>query len=384
MSPKRFDRHTISQLDWKQYPGGADLKALLLPLVQEGTQAYIRNAANEMQVLALQDQLLPLIISNPQARANTYLASTVSQYFDLALEEIEMEMKGKGSFIATISTPILRLTQRLFRFLGFDRTVFINNWLLSTNLYPDMDLSQIPHIRDTLSQAFPQHALVFRSVNEVLDQGLYESLKTAGFRELISRPVLVMDPALRKYKKKRMYKMDQKLWQKNEKYHWEKVETLLPEELIRVRDLYNSLYIEKYSSLNPQYTEHFVDLLLQSKLMEFEVLKHDDKIQGVQALFKRRGLLTTPFIGYDQSLPLEEGVYRFLNLRLMEVAIEQGLVLNMSSGAAQFKRLRGGKTSIEYNMVYDRHLNPTARTPWGLYHAASHYVAIPTIKKYEL
>jgi hypothetical protein len=49
-------------------------------------------------------------------------------------------------------------------------------------------------------------------------------------------------------------------------------------------------------------------------------------------------------------------LYRLLMAAVFELAAASGQRINLSAGAAQFKRLRGGIASIEYSAVYARHL----------------------------
>lgn len=379
-----YNKQNLQELDWESHEEGKALQSLLEPLILQGTQHFISNVDNEVQVLSFGKSLLPLVIGNPKAKRNSYLTSTLTQYFDLALEEIEMEMKGKGSFYAFIAPFFLAIFRSFFKLLGFEKVVFVNNFILSTNLYPNLAPSGLKNIKDKLSQAFPGHAIVFRSVDQSLDKAIHEELKTLRFREIISRPILYMDPQEHHYQKKRMFKMDQKLWKKNKKYHWELLHQSDESSLQRICQLYEDLYLKKYSSLNPAYRIGYIRLLLDSNLLDFWVLMKDKEIYGVSAFFKRQGKITTPFIGYEMSVPLKEGLYRFLNYHLMQTAIDENLVLNMSSGAAHFKKLRGGQPSLEYNMVYDRHLPFWQRIPWHIYHFVSEKVAIPSIQKYEL
>lgn len=93
--------------------------------------------------------------------------------------------------------------------------------------------------------------------------------------------------------------------------------------------------------------------------------------------------MINPLIGYDRTYPQKEGLYRLLTMETMLEAEHRGLLLNMSSGAAHFKRLRGAEPHLEYNMVYDGHLPWWRRLPWNL----TRLIAIPTIwlvRKYGL
>ncbi len=385
MQVRIYNQGNIQEIHWRDYQDGLEMQIIFEPLIREGSQAFISNVSQEIQMLAVGEVLFPLVIGDPQAKRSAYVCSPTSQYFDLAKEEIELEMQGKGSFMAWIAPLGLNLLKGIFKQLAFDRVVFVNNFILSTNLYPAFDLATIPLMLDALVQAFPKHSLIFRSVNDSSDLPLLEALKAAKLKPIISRPLLMMHPAEEAYKKKRMYKSDQKLWKKNKEYYWEDQSAIQPEEIPRLEQLYHDLYLDKYSSLNPQYKPEFIELLVKSGLMDFYVLRDQSgTIQGVTAFFKRNGVLTTPFIGYEQSIPLKVGLYRFLNYRLMQEAIEHNLILNMSSGAAHFKKLRGGTPSLEYNMVYYQHLPRVYRLPWQIYYQISERIAIPGMQRYEL
>ena len=379
-----YDKKNINTLNWANYENGMSIKHVFEPLILQGTRPFIDNVDNEVQILTLDQVMFPLVIGNPKAKQNSYLCSTLSQYFDLAIEEIALEMKGKKSFIAKIAPVSLRIMRYFFKMMAFEKVVFVNNFILSTNLYPKFDPEALKQAKKKLIEKFPKHAIVFRSVSETLDAQIHQELLSLKFKEIISRPILILDPTQKKYAKKRMFKMDKKLWEKNKVYYWDSSSHLNSSETRKVRELYTDLYLKKYSSLNPQYKDNFIKLLVESKLLDFKILRKNGEIHGVTAFFERNGILTTPFIGYEQSIPIEVGLYRFLNFRLMEEAIQKNLLLNMSSGAANFKRLRGGTTSLEYNMVFFKHLPFIFQLPWRLYHLISSKIAIPNIKKHGL
>jgi len=381
---KIYNKTNLHTLNWDEIENGAKLEQVLKSMVTQKANVLVENASQEVQILQINQLVLPLIIAQKYHPQTTYLNSALVQYFDLAKEEIEMEFKGKRSLRAYIAPTVINFMKGIFKGLGFEKTVFVNNWLLSTNLYPSLSAEQIKESLALLKKTFPQHAIVFRSVNEYTDKDLLENLIKNGLKGIISRPLLMLDPADKGYQKKRMFKMDEKLWKKNKKYHWTDAQELSSEEITRIRDLYEALYRVKYSNYNPDYKESLIKIWLKTNFMDFKLLRQEDKIVGVTAFFKRNGILTTPFIGYDQEIPISEGLYRFLNLRLMEEAISEGLILNMSSGAAHFKRLRGGTSCLEYNVVRYHHHPWSQKIPWKIYHQVSQKIAIPAIQKYQL
>ncbi len=384
MPIKIYNSTNVKDLDWQTINQGEKIAPFLQMMLAKESDFLVENTKHEVQLLQIDEYALPLVITEKYQPQTTYLSSTLTQYFDLATEEILMELKGRRSVRALIAPTILNVMKNIFKGLGFEKVVFINNFLLSTNLYPALSEAQIKESLHVLKKVFPLHTLLFRSVNEATDTSLLNALRSEGAKPIISRPILMLDPSAKTYQKKRMFKMDEKLWKKNKTYHWTSTHDLSDQEIERVRGLYEALYREKYSCYNPAYTEALIKIWLESDFMEFKFLRKEEQIVGVTAFLKQNGILTTPFIGYDQNIPLEEGLYRFLNLKLMEESIQEGLMLNMSSGAAHFKRLRGGTTFLEYNVVFFKHLPWYRHLPWKIYYQLSERFAIPTIKKYGL
>jgi hypothetical protein len=89
-------------------------------------------------------------------------------------------------------------------------------------------------------------------------------------------------------------------------------------------------------------------------------------------------------IGYNTELPQTAGIYRLLCALLFQEAIQKRLVLNFSSGAANFKRLRGGKPLIEFSAIYSRHLPPIQRTVWACLRLVSQHIGVRILRKFEL
>lgn len=111
----------------------------------------------------------------------------------------------------------------------------------------------------------------------------------------------------------------------------------------RVAEFYNCLYVDKYSRLNPQYTAKFMQSWQESGLLEFWGFRDATGIlQAVIGIFRQHGTITVPIVGYNTSLPQSPGLYRLLMVRVFDVAIRGNLNINLSAGAADFKRLRSG------------------------------------------
>jgi hypothetical protein len=61
-------------------------------------------------------------------------------------------------------------------------------------------------------------------------------------------------------------------------------------------------------------------------------------------------------LGYEQSLPLQLGLYRLLMALVMKTAFERDLILNLGAGSAKFKKMRGGQPVMEWHAFYTKHL----------------------------
>jgi hypothetical protein len=122
--------------------------------------------------------------------------------------------------------------------------------------------------------------------------------------------------------------------------------------------------------------------MIDSNLLKVHLIRFEGKIVAVLATFEQNGVITTPFIGYDPNAPAEWGLYRLMNMKLMQEAINRNLILHQSSGAGDFKKQRGGESAYEYNFIYNKHLNAFRRSPWKLFEYMTDRYIIPNMEKY--
>jgi hypothetical protein len=155
-------------------------------------------------------------------------------------------------------------------------------------------------------------------------------------------------------------------------------------EVARIVELYNALYLTKYSLNNPMFNERFMRLALRRGNLRLVVLQKDGRIDAVLGYFCRNGVMTTPVFGYDTTLPQEVGLYRMLSVVLFHIARENRHLLNASSGAAEFKRNRGAVGVIEYSAVYDKHLPFHRRLCWSVLWVLLEKIGVPLTLKYKL
>lgn len=377
-----YDRTDVDRLPWPDTPDGEYARRVLGALVRDGVERYIANVHAEVRALVVDGAVLPLVLADAsRGGTDSYVASLTNHYVDYARREVELELGGSRALSALLP-PLIEGFRPLLRWGRVERVAYVNNWLLSTNLYPPLGRAALREVRDFVAGAFPDRAVVFRSVNERLNAGLLADLLALGFRPVFSRQVYLWDPR-RAGPVPRSLRQDAGLARRTG-YAWLDADEVADADVPRLRALYAQLYLEKYSPFNPQFSEDFVRAALRERWLTVYAARGEGRIDAVLGFVERDGTMTAPLIGYDRSVPTEEGLYRLVSHRLVEEARRRGLLLNQSSGAAAFKRFRGGEAALEFNLVYHRHLPLRARTPWRVLEAASRGAIVPLMKRLEL
>jgi hypothetical protein len=372
-----YTRENIGGLDWPETVDGKYARDYLMPFFQNGPGEYMRNVHNtSLMVAKAGNTVLPITMTDFHAE-NTYTVSPYSHYISYGgFEEVE---RLNNPIAEAVIKGMLWLIAWWFRQSDFDRVVYVNNWLLSTNLYPSMPPTQIESLAVALPDAFPDRAVIFRSVDEHRNPHLFNALLRCGYRMVLSRQVWFQEPEVSV--KTNQFKEDMRHYRKMP-YEVVDGSELTDGDLRRVRELYEHLYIEKYSHFNPQFTEAFIRLARDCNLLHFKALRRDGRIDAVMGYFVRNGVMTAPLFGYDTRLPQKLALYRLLSVQLLRDALERGLIVHASAGVGPFKKLRGAVPVIEYNAVYDRHLPRRRRMAWSVLKALADRIAIPVFQKY--
>lgn len=346
----------------------------------------IGNVTTQMRILDTGTHLFPVSVNDgDDAPNNSYVVSPLTAYTGYA--DYELERLGR----TWLTWPLRSLTKIIGKRLKaahLDRIVQVNNWLLSTNLYPGnwhgTDLSAVTRL---LVDAYPDHAIGFRSLNRHSNPELIDQLYALGYLSLPSRQVYLLDARLgaeSPFLTRRDNRRDAKLLA-DTTYRIVLGRDINEHDFIRLEHLYNLLYLNKYCPLNPQFSADWLRCGLRDGWLELTALRSPTgSLDGVVGWFTNGHILTTPVVGYDIALPQTLGLYRLLcRIRLNE-AVRRRCLLNLSAGAAQFKRLRGGLPEIEYSLVYVGHLPAARRRVWQLLEKVLHTVGVPIMRKIKL
>jgi hypothetical protein len=377
-----YDHANLDELVFPDTADGRYAQAYLEPLVRQGTKSFINNVETTL-LLARIDQLIVPVTVNEGEYDNAYVCSPYTHYVRYAKQELSLLQrplleKGLSMMLDALGYG-LKKSQ-------FNRVVHINNWLLSTNLFPEMSGEQAAAVLHAVKERFPGHAIVIRSLCRTLHPAMLHALRAEGCKLVPSRQIYLYranDADFGNAKARWLLKRDYELLARNG-YTFVSQADITDNDLPRIVELYKQLYLDKYSYDNPQFNEAFIALAKESGVLTLNGLRKDGRLDAVMGYFSRNGVMTTPLFGYDTTLPQSLGLYRMLSACLIRQSRERGQLLHESAGAAQFKRNRGAMADFEYSAVYDRHLPFGRRWCWSLLEQLLNRVGVPLMRKMKL
>lgn len=329
------------------------MNSLLRHIFNEiGLAGAIENVSCQLDWLDTSHGAIPITRSE-KADGSSYVCSPYTAYVLYGQSEAEQYSPKQARWLR----PLFAVLSAWLKAVKIDRNLIINNALFSTNTHPNWSHADLQKFTQ-LTADYPNHVLMMRSLNSVQNAEVIENLKQQGWRMLPARQVYLFRPEQAAQRKKRNNNQnDRRLLRKSHLIQ------VLPqqhkaEDFMQIHQVFSQLFIEKHSRYNPQYTAEYFWRLHQAGLVEFHSLRDPDsgRIVGSMGLFVQHDTLTLPIIGYDTHLPKSWGIYRLLIAMLMQQIEQRGQLLNLSSGAGEFKRQRGGEPVIEYTAVYLNHL----------------------------
>lgn len=376
--PYLYDAQNIDTVDWKSIPS-ENVKSYLSQLIKTGISPYIANVHSDLYLIKLEDIILPVVVPRVGA-TNSYVCSPYGHYILYAADNLHAV---KSDYLRKVVDKAFKLFGGWLKRGSIDSVVYVNHHLLSIDLYPKgMTQERQEIITDFLTKRFPDRAIIFRSVNSVAYPNMGSNLQKIGYHLFPTRHIYLADTSAEELFKRRIIKSDVKLYNEMP-YRIVKEDELKEKEIERMCKLYHSVYIEGHSTLNPQITPEYIDLLIKNRVLEFRVLKDkEEEIKGFVGFQECGGVLLCPLFGYDKADSEHSELYRLLNTVLLLEARKKGLLFNAAAGASFFKKIRYPSTCMENKAVYYKHLPLKARLRWGVLKAYANKIAAHFMKKY--
>ena len=337
-------------------------------IADRGVDAFLRNGSGlSLRVHLIDGTLVPIVVSDGRNHKPSFV-SPHAHYVGYPIHELG---RGPGWWTPTVLRATLAPLSALFRVAKLDQVVYVNHWLLSAG--PAVRVGQAP-LRSFIAQlagAYPEHVLVFPGVVPALAPALARTLADLGGRAVRSGVVHLLDPsdpmrggAMKGVRRNR--RLDRMLRHQNQTRRTTDPAVLL-QHVDRLQQLYSALYLHKHPGhLNPQYTTDFFELLLRSGLFVVAGWLRDGKVEAFNVQLVVDRVICWSVCGLDVSAPQTRGLFRLLADDDVALAERDGLIVNWGRGNEAFKRLRGARPALEYDLVFDRHVGPARRLPWAL------------------
>nr|WP_018751781.1 hypothetical protein [Paenibacillus sanguinis] len=413
-----YDKTNISDLEWPDTAYGQYAKNYLLPLLlTPSVEQYIDNVRTRLLMVTLDGVPLPVTV-NDEEYGNSYVCSPYTHFVTYAREELVL--LGNRP-VEIMLGGLLSGMGWMLRRVHFNRVVQVNNWLVSTNLLPPVPPERLKQLVEVLQQRYPKHVVICRSLNEATTGPYLTVLREQGCKLIPSRQIYLLHgsghqtamsgdaderangrtnqpislengatsagypislppvPAKARW----LVKRDRALIAKQGYIVCDPRE-IGYEDTARIKELYDMLYIDKYSPCNPQLNERFIRTAIATGTLELHGLRKNGRLDAILGFFSRDGIMTAPLFGYDTSQPQKLGLYRMLSAVLIGIAEERSLLLHESSGVGQFKRNRGAVAELEVMAVYDRHLPLGVRVCWTLLEKLLYSIGVPIIQRLKL
>lgn len=365
ISPQEFSRYTPPVNEQAQA-----VYHYVKPFVEKGSRALIANVDTEVWLAQVDDVLLP-VTKNTTQYENSYVCSLFSHYISYCKEELDIVSVG---ILKYAFTPLLGLLGWVAKRAQMNKVVILNNFMLSTNLYVPLSKEQYKQLVLAAQAKFPDFLIAFRSLNEDYNAQTLADLTDLGGLKIASRRVYLLKPENIRTKTRNHLRKDTKM-AAEKGYYWKEA---TEDDVFDIGKFYDSLYLEKYSKLNPQFTLVYYRYMLRNPLFNIRMLKQKEQNKGVCGLFSNGLGSTPPIFGYDIQSDKAEGIYRALSLWGWQM-IEQNIVrqMNFSSGVSMFKRTRGAVGRTEYSVLFSKHLSTKRHLFWQLFAGVINHVALP-------
>lgn len=355
---------------------------LYLIFSKNNLRDLFRNIDTKLDCISFENNIYILTVTEDVIKANSYPVSMNTMIFDYSKDEL---VKISNQTLKSILFIFINFFEHVFKISKIDTNIFLNSYIFSTNFFnKKWETLDIDYLVKNIISRYINKAIILRSVNEVQNPNLYKRLLKDGWVKLVSRQVYIFKN-WEKILEHHNTKLDLRLLS-SAKYSFRELDGNNFEDFQLAEDFYNKLYLDKYSRNNIQYTAKYLQELHLNNLIVLRLLidNENNTPVGVVGITGEDGVITAPIVGYNTNLDKKEALYRRIIIYIIKYAKDNNLLLNLSSGASDFKIRRGADAQLEYMFVYTKHLSIGRKIFWKLLAMISEYIYGPLLVKLKL
>lgn len=357
-----YDATNISQL---VVPSDAHplVTHYLIPMIKNGVSSYIENVNTTLCIIKCETYILPFTLTENHQRGS-HVFSMYDTFVPTAIGELSRS--SMNFFYKYLVIGIFKISGLWLWFAGINKTLILNNYLFSTNIFPSIPEHMLAAIVDYLIKHYKGYTLLIKNLNCTANRKTIKQLAKMNFEYLIERPIYLLTPkratqftkSIRKALRKDQGYIDENNFDFNYQINDKQIDAKT------MRKFYYELYIEKYDKWNMLYNERFFSELVSSPAFLLACVTHNHQLKGFNVCFIYDNILSMPLIGYDSG---NKNHYRITAYVVEQYVINHQLLGHASSGVGAFKRSRGYVTHTEYiAFAPDSCANKRNRWTWRL------------------
>jgi len=330
-------------------------------LLIQSPPTLVKNVETKMAAMMIGDDVWPITINKTEYQ-NALVCSPYTTYVTYPLDEIKKFNKYWIKWLVLFNAVVMSVLCRLSK---INQVVQINNNLNSLIKHPSQFSGLLPTLTQKMIEHYPNHAITFFRVNDILDEKLLSVLRSNHYCVFPDRAVHVFFPN-NHFMKRSHTKRDISLLRKTE-HEIIAHEQLTPDDGKCFAKLYRQLFVEKHSKYNPIYTEHYFRQAIENHWHHYTALRNKaGKIEAFISWFVSENNMVCGPLGYDVDVDQKKGLYRQLVAICLQYANENNMPFNMGGGSDEFKSNRGSTKILEYAAVYYHHLPFYRSLAWRL------------------
>ncbi|WP_045484420.1 hypothetical protein [Vibrio owensii] len=320
---------------------------------------YISNCEQTALMYVNDQSKIPIVINDGEIN-DMYLSSPKVNYIDYNLDYIRRMEKG---VIKTMLMFITSLLSYMLTLCNINRVVYINNFLIPNSPRNNISESKILDIICEIKNKYPKHAIVFKGEN--VEKSKHNIMCLLSKQAYIWTPSILKESGKKAVKIRKTLKSDKKNID-NGVLSFEVLNYVDIKESENIRDLYRNVYHNKYSSHSADYTALWFKILSNPEYgFSLVGVKHNNELVGFVSYHIGSDMIYSGLVGH-KDINGKLGVYRAIIRYLIQQSEDLNKPLHLSSGAGEFKRRRGAKEHMEYDLVATDHLPVLQKIGWWL------------------